>query len=96
MLARGIPSTLGSPGHREPLEQGDRVQVIGKNGAVYVYSVDWLKTYKIADLDSATIQNIIGPTPVESVTLITCGGTFDYDTGEYAERVIARASRFMG
>lgn len=78
------------------LEDGDRIDVIGKNDAVYVFSVDWVKTYKIVDLESATIQEIIGPTPNESLTLITCGGVFDYDTGEYEERVIARATRTRG
>lgn len=78
------------------LEEGDRVEVIGKNGATYVFSVDWLKTYKLDELDSATIQEIIGPTSAESVTLITCGGPFDYETGEYEERVIARGTRLKG
>ncbi len=78
------------------LEDGDRIEVIGKNGATFVYSVDWVKAYKLDELDSATIQDIIGPTPAESLTLITCGGTFDYDTGEYEERIIVRATRLRG
>ncbi|MCA9860180.1 MAG: class F sortase [Thermomicrobiales bacterium] len=78
------------------LEEGDRVEVTGKNGAVFVYRVDWVQAYKMEELDSATIQEIIGPTPTENLTLITCGGTFDYATGEYEERVIVRATRITG
>jgi hypothetical protein len=78
------------------LEEDDRIEVTGKNGAVFVYSVNWVEAYKLDDLDTATIQLIIGPTPAESLTLITCGGTFDYDTGEYEERIIVRATRLRG
>jgi LPXTG-site transpeptidase (sortase) family protein len=78
------------------VEEGDRIEVIGKNGVVYVYAVEWVKAYKLDELDSATIQEIIGPTRNESLTLITCGGTFDYDTGEYEERIIVRANRLRG
>jgi LPXTG-site transpeptidase (sortase) family protein len=78
------------------LEQGDRIQVVGKNGVVFVYRVDWVREFQLEELDSATIQEIIGPTPLESVTLITCGGAFDYDTGEYESRIIVRGTRITG
>ena len=78
------------------VQDGDRVEVTGKNGAVYVFSVDWVKNYQIDELDSATIQEIIGPAPGEILTLITCGGTFDYDSGEYEERIIVRGTRLRG
>lgn len=78
------------------VEAGNKVQVTGKTGATFVYKVDWVKDYKIADLDTATIQEIIGPTKNESLTLITCGGDFDYDSGEYESRIVVRASRIKG
>lgn len=78
------------------LESGNKIHVTGKSGAVFVYKVDWVKDFMIADLDSATIQEIIGPTKNESLTLITCGGAFDYDSGEYESRVVVRANRIMG
>jgi hypothetical protein len=78
------------------LEEGDRIEVVGKNDAVYVFSVDWVEAYKLDELDSGAIQQIIGPTPFESLTLITCGGTFDYDSGEYEERIIVRSTRLRG
>jgi sortase (surface protein transpeptidase) len=58
--------------------------------------VDWVEAYKLDELDSGAIQQIIGPTPFESLTLITCGGTFDYDSGEYEERIIVRSTRLRG
>jgi LPXTG-site transpeptidase (sortase) family protein len=78
------------------LEPGNKIDVTGKNGAVFVYKVEWVKDYKIADLDTVTIQEIIGPTNNESATLITCGGSFDYDSGEYESRVVVRTSRITG
>jgi LPXTG-site transpeptidase (sortase) family protein len=78
------------------LEEGNKIDVTGKNGAVFVYQVQWVKDYKIDDLDSATIQDIIGPTTNESLTLITCGGTFDYNSGEYESRIVVRSDRFTG
>lgn len=78
------------------LEPGNKVRVIGKNGKAFLYKVEWVKEYMIADLDTTAIQEIIGPTQNESLTLITCGGTFDYTTGEYESRVIARAARIRG
>jgi hypothetical protein len=78
------------------LEDGNKIEVSGKNGAVYVFTVDWVKAYKLDELDSTAIQEIIGPTPNESLTLITCGGTFDYDSGEYEERIIVRGTRSRG
>jgi sortase (surface protein transpeptidase) len=78
------------------LEDGDKIQVFGKNGAAFVYRVDWVKEYKLGDLDTAAIQEIIGPTKTESLTLITCGGAFDYDSGEYESRIVARSTRTKG
>lgn len=78
------------------LQPGDRVWVAGKNGVEFVYKVDWVKEYKLADLDSAGIQEIIGPTPTESLTLITCGGEFDYNSGEYESRIVVRGERITG
>lgn len=78
------------------LEPGDKIDVTGKNGAVFVYKVDWVKDYKLDELDSAAIQEIIGPTKNESLTLITCGGDFDYDSGEYESRIVVRADRITG
>jgi len=44
-------------------------------------------------LPGAPVQDIVGPTPNEVVTLITCEGTFNTRTREYDKRLIIRAER---
>ena len=43
-------------------------------------------------LTSGGLQDVVGPTDVPSVTLITCGGDFDYVNGEYLSRMVVRAT----
>src|SRR5215207_3865158 len=43
----------------------------------YVYTVEWTKTYEVAALDQSAIDEIVGETNSEKLTLITCIGTFD-------------------
>jgi LPXTG-site transpeptidase (sortase) family protein len=75
------------------VKEGDRIEVLGKNDKIYVYEVEWLKNYKLEDLDTKGIQEIVGPTNLESITLITCGGPFDYEAGQYKERIVIRGVR---
>lgn len=72
------------------LEPGDQISVTGEDGEVYTYEVVWRETFETAN---APIQDIVGPTEVESLTLITCGGPFDFQTGEYLARTVVRAER---
>ena len=72
------------------LAEGDQINVTGENGDVYAYSVNWVRLYEAA---TAPLDEIVGETVDESLTLITCGGTFDYATGEYLERTVVRATR---
>jgi hypothetical protein len=39
------------------------------------------------------MDEITGPTDTQSLTLITCGGAFDYVNGEYLQRTVVRATR---
>ncbi|MDP9367997.1 MAG: class F sortase [Chloroflexota bacterium] len=75
------------------LAQGDQIQVTGEDGSVYAYQVEWIKTYTVAELTPERIQEIVGPTDDPALTLITCGGEFDYATGEYLSRMVVRANR---
>ncbi|MER3436677.1 MAG: hypothetical protein C4346_03130 [Chloroflexota bacterium] len=75
------------------LKKGDVIEITGEDGQVYRYAVQWVKSYKVAELGAKAIQEIVGKTKEESVTLITCGGPFDYERGEYLERVVVRAAR---
>lgn len=72
------------------LAQNDEIDITGATGQVYKYAVDWNRLYQA---DNAPIQDIVGPTPNQSLTLITCGGTFDYNTGHYLQRRVVRAHR---
>jgi LPXTG-site transpeptidase (sortase) family protein len=75
------------------LAEGDEIEVTGEDDVVYTYTVDWVKNYTVADLDEAGVQEIVGSTDTEVLTLITCGGPFDTDLGQYLERIVIRASR---
>ena len=41
----------------------------------------------------AAAPEIVGGSPEEIITLITCGGTFNSSVGEYDQRVIVQAAR---
>jgi sortase (surface protein transpeptidase) len=72
------------------LNQGDDISVTGEDGQIYTYEVDWRENFATAD---APLDKIVGPTDNESLTLITCGGPFDYANGVYLERTVVRAHR---
>jgi hypothetical protein len=73
------------------LVKDDKVSVTGMDNDVYIYSVDWLRNF---DAANAPIQEIVGPTDQENLTLITCGGPFDYANGHYLQRTVVRLTRF--
>ena len=78
--------------HVGDLTKGDQIDVTGADGNVYKYAVDWNKLIN-ADADAQTIQAVVGATSGQDLTLITCGGTFNYDTGHYLQRRVIRAHR---
>ena len=77
------------------LTEGDVIEVYGEDEEVYEYEVNWSRTYNVADeLTPEVIQeDVVGDTDKESLTLITCGGEFNYETGEYLSRMVLRATR---
>jgi LPXTG-site transpeptidase (sortase) family protein len=75
------------------LTKGDTVDVTGDDGQVYTYVVDWLRNFDVAN---APIDEIVWPTEDENLTLITCGGPFDYQNGVYLQRTVVRATRQAG
>ena len=78
------------------LEEGDIVEVLGQNDEVFQYEVNWVRNFAIDELTPEVIQDdIVGPTALESITLITCGGPFDYAAGEYEERIVIRGTRVI-
>lgn len=78
------------------LTEDDQIRVTGEDGSEYVYAVEWIETFDVTDLTSEVIADIVGPTPERSLTLITCGGEFDYATGEYLSRMVVRARLVSG
>lgn len=72
------------------LGPGDVVDVRLEDGTAYSYVVVSANTY---EADAAPIDEIVGPTARDSVTLITCGGTFDPNIRQYSHRLVVRAER---
>jgi len=72
------------------LKKGDEVRVRLADGTLYRYEVTALNSF---EADAAPVKEIVGPTPNEVVTLITCGGTFDSSVRQYSHRVVVRAER---
>jgi len=70
------------------LKPGDDVHVMLQDGTDYTYKVTQMAVY---DADAAPVDEIIGETPNESITLITCNGTFS--AGHYNNRLVVRAER---
>lgn len=73
------------------LKDGDEVDVKLSDGTILKYHVTSNETYNSAD---APVAEIIGPTSRDTVTLITCDGTFSRNTQEYDKRRVVRAVRF--
>jgi len=77
------------------LKKKDSIEVTGADDVVYKFRVDWVRNYQVADLDAKAVQKIVGRTEDEKLTLITCGGPFDYNAGVYLERMVVRGSRIV-
>jgi LPXTG-site transpeptidase (sortase) family protein len=72
------------------LKFGDLVRVELADGSSLAYSV---VSTQVFDADNAPVQEIVGPTPNETITLITCTGVFDRNVLEYNKRLVVKAER---
>jgi LPXTG-site transpeptidase (sortase) family protein len=72
------------------LKPGELVEVHTLDGEVFRYSVSLAVSYEAL---RAPAQEIVGPTSRETLTLITCGGSFDRTTQQYSHRLVVRAER---
>ena len=79
--------------HLRDLKEGDEVSVRLTDGTTYAYRVTSMHSFSSAE---APVQDIIGPTDRESITLITCDGTFNTRTRHYDKRLVVRAERVLG
>jgi LPXTG-site transpeptidase (sortase) family protein len=74
------------------IDVGDQVWLTLEDGSSFAYQVESLQYY---DVESAPVGEIVGATPNETLTLITCGGTFDRSIREYDKRLVVRAIRVI-
>jgi hypothetical protein len=74
------------------LVAGDVITLTGEDGRSYDYAMEWSEVFDLEALTSGGLQEVVGPTEVPSVTLITCGGEFDYVNGEYLSRMVVRGT----
>ncbi|MBI2760347.1 MAG: class F sortase [Chloroflexi bacterium] len=72
------------------LKAGDEVMLKLSDGTELKYRVTRNEVYSVLD---APVAEIIGPTSKDTVTLITCEGTFDRASQEYDKRRMVRAER---
>lgn len=77
-------------GSLELLSPGDIIEV-AYNGQVLKYAVKWQRDVAAVGGDWATIWS--DSVAVDSITLYTCGGQFDFGTRQYSHRVVVRAER---
>lgn len=70
----------------EKAKPGDAI-IVGLDGRNYTFTITWVRT---VDPDNANVEEIMGETTVDSVTLVTCGGDFNRKTRHYEQRVVAR------
>lgn len=80
--------------HLGALDEGDAVSVLGDDEHEYAYEVEWVRTIRTIDAGPEAIREVVDKTDDERLTLITCGGDFDRELGEYEERTVVRARPF--
>jgi LPXTG-site transpeptidase (sortase) family protein len=74
------------------LRPGDDLQVVLSDGTQVKYVVESVTSY---DEATAPIADIVGRTPNEAITLITCAGSFDRTSREYNKRLVVRGARVL-
>jgi LPXTG-site transpeptidase (sortase) family protein len=72
----------------QDMQEGDRIEVTGDDGQVYIYEVR--SVTQESNLEPPGID-VIGPTDEQTLTLITCGGEWNADIAEYDQRTVVRA-----
>ena len=70
------------------LKPGDVIELKQADGSLYYYKVFY---NELVNARETNFNTIVGPTPQEQVTLITCGGAYDYTRHEYIQRRIVKA-----
>lgn len=69
---------------------GDRVDVERADGSSVTYAVTRVESYKKAEFPT---EQVYGDVATPELRLITCGGTFDWDTHHYDSNLVVYAVR---
>ena len=77
--------------HLQNMVKGDLVEVRLEDGTAYQYEV--ISRRQVSG--SSDFSGIVAATEKEIITLITCGGSFNHETGHYPDRVILLAERIV-
>ncbi|MHB8576798.1 MAG: class F sortase, partial [Dehalococcoidia bacterium] len=72
------------------LQPGDEAQVVLRDGSSVRFRVT---TSQVYDATTPAVAEIVGNTPVPTLTLITCDGEFNLVSGEYNKSRIVRAEK---
>ncbi|MEV2239163.1 class F sortase [Micromonospora sp. NPDC049891] len=76
--------------HLGQLRPGDTIEVVRTDTRVVRFAVDGVEAYP---KDRFPTDLVYGPAETAGLRLITCGGRFDRDDGEYVDNVIVFATR---
>ena len=75
------------------LHPGDRIYVRQAGGRLAVFRVYAVHRYLKTRFPTAQVY---GPVPTPQLRLLTCGGTFDWQTGHYLSNVVVYAAMIPG
>lgn len=84
---RNYSGRAGTFERLENVHPGDTVKV-SMDGRTYTFSIVWVRTF---DPNNAPVEELLGNTQADSLTMVTCGGSFNRRIGHYDKRVVARA-----
>ncbi|MFN0071342.1 MAG: class F sortase [Chloroflexota bacterium] len=79
--------------HLRNLSEGDLITIWDEKGdasSYFVESSGWVEA------EGAPIEEIFGSRSESTITLITCGGTFDPFARQYLHRLVVRAQQTLG
>ena len=84
---------IGAFGRIDRLDTGDTIRLIADDGREFRYEV--FANYDVDPSDPESLK-VMAPTPTDTITLITCGGTWIPDRsdrfgGDYTNRTIVQA-----
>ena len=76
--------------------ENTEILVLGDKGGEATYVIEYIERVTLSEMTAEKMQEITAPTPYEALTIITCGGEFDYNVGQYLQRDIIRARLVQG